>query len=151
MSSFDSSREYAWIRARLAGIEPLGDGAAVIATTLQGQVVYWNDEAERLYGWPEDEALGREILDLTPTKYTRERSAAIMSSLQAGQDWRGDILLQRRDGTSLMAFVINVPVGDFAGGQGAIVGISGPAEQAAAIEGRAAQLAEAVRRGFEAA
>jgi|KBSSwiStaDraftv2_1062776.scaffolds.fasta_scaffold01098_12 PAS domain S-box-containing protein len=149
MNLVDSSREFAWIRERLAEIAPLR--AAIIATNLQGQVAYWNSGAERLYGWPEEEALGRDILELTPAKYTLQQSAEIMRSLQTGDGWQGDILLRRRDGTPMMAFVLNVPVGDFTRGQGAIVGISEAAENRAAIEGLAAHLGNAVRRCFQVA
>jgi PAS domain S-box-containing protein len=39
-------------------------GKAVIATTLGGEVVYWNPSAERMYGWSAGEAVGQMIGDL---------------------------------------------------------------------------------------
>src|SRR5215212_6085717 len=39
---------------------------AVIATDLEGRILYWNDYAERLYGWPAAEAVGRSVLEVTP-------------------------------------------------------------------------------------
>ena len=36
-------------------------GEAVIATDLQGQIIYWNRAAEDLYGWAAAETLGRDI------------------------------------------------------------------------------------------
>lgn len=150
MHGIESARELAWIRERLTAPPATGDEAAVIATSLQGLVAYWNRGAERLYGWSEEEALGRDILDLTPAKYTRGQSAQIMAALQAGETWQGEILLQRRDGAPLLAFVLDVPVGDVAAGQGAIVGVSAPAEAAAMIRGQAAQISAALRRCFAA-
>lgn len=38
---------------------------AVVATDLEGHVIYWNRFAEQLYGWSAEEALGRHVLDLT--------------------------------------------------------------------------------------
>ncbi|MFC3071034.1 PAS domain-containing protein [Phenylobacterium soli] len=149
MNTVESSRELAWIRERLARPLPLAEDTAVIATTLQGQVAVWNRAAERLYGWSEAEALGRDILELTPAKYTREQSAEIMQALQAGETWEGEILLRRRSGDPVVAFVLDVPVGDVAGGQGAIVGVSSPAETGAAIREQAAEISATVRRWFE--
>ena len=42
-------------------------GEAVIATDLAGRITHWNPSAERLYGWPAGEVLGRDILDVTPS------------------------------------------------------------------------------------
>src|SRR5919206_294121 len=39
---------------------------AVIATDLGGRITYWNHFAERLYGWPATEAVGRDIIEVTP-------------------------------------------------------------------------------------
>lgn len=148
MQTFDSSRELAWIRSRLNGPLAIGEDAAVIATSLQGLVAYWSVGAERLYGWSEHEALGRDILDLTPAKYTREQSAEIMLALQEGEAWQGEILLRRRDGSAVVAFVLDVPVGDFAAGQGAIIGISSPVEAAAMIQDQADQICAGLRGRF---
>lgn len=132
MIAVESSRELAWIRNRLSGPLPEAAGAAVIATNLTGAVAFWNKAAERLYGWSEDEAAGRDILELTPAKYTRMQSEQIMQALQAGEPWRGEILLSRRDGSPLVAFVLDFPFPNLAGAQGVIVGLSVPQHQKAA-------------------
>jgi two-component system, cell cycle sensor histidine kinase and response regulator CckA len=36
-------------------------GQAVVATDAAGAVTYWNDEAERMFGWSRDEVLGRPL------------------------------------------------------------------------------------------
>jgi PAS domain S-box-containing protein len=41
---------------------------AVIATDPSGVVLYWNHFAEGLYGWTAEEAVGRNILELTPAE-----------------------------------------------------------------------------------
>ena len=41
---------------------------AVIATTPEGIVVAWNPNAETLYGWTAAEAIGRSIVELTPSE-----------------------------------------------------------------------------------
>ncbi len=97
---------------------------AVIATGLDGTITYWNRFAETLYGWPASQVLGRNILEVTPTGESREQSAEIMASLQRGESWSGEILLQRRDGATFQGMVTSSPVYDPAGDLIGIVGIS---------------------------
>jgi DNA-binding NtrC family response regulator len=37
-------------------------GQAVVATDLNGSVTYWNNAAEKIYGWTEEEAIGNNII-----------------------------------------------------------------------------------------
>ncbi len=53
---------------------------AVIATDLKGTILYWNDFAEWLYGWTSAEALGANIIDLTPAAETRETAGEILAN-----------------------------------------------------------------------
>jgi PAS domain S-box-containing protein len=83
--------------------------AAVIATNLRGTVVYWNERAESLFGWRTDEALGRNVLDLTPTRNRVDEAARIMERLTNGESWSGPFLVQRSDGTPILVDVTNHP------------------------------------------
>jgi hypothetical protein len=51
-------------------------------------------------------------------------------------------------GAPVAAFVLDVPMGDFVIGQGAIVGVSVPAEAGAMIDSQAALICAALRRRF---
>lgn len=97
---------------------------AVIATEPDGRIVYWNDEAERLYGWTAGEALGRSIIDVTPSDLARPEAAEIMNVLQGGQPWSGEFLVRAKDGSRFTAQVTDIPVSDEAGNLVGIVGIS---------------------------
>ena len=99
-------------------------GQAVIATDLQGTVSYWNRFAERLYGWLDSEAIGRNILDWTPTQATGQQAAEIMARLTAGESWSGEFMMQRRNGTMFPAQVTSEPVHNVAGTIVGIIGIS---------------------------
>jgi PAS domain S-box-containing protein len=84
--------------------------AAVIATIPSGVIVYWNERAESLFGWRTDEALGRNILDVTPTRKSADEAARIMEQLRGGDSWSGPFIMQRRDGTPMVVDLANHPV-----------------------------------------
>lgn len=107
--------------------EPLDiAGQSVIATTPDGTIVYWSKGATELYGWSRSEAIGRNIVDVTPTAQTRDQAASIMTLLKAGEIWNGQFKVRRRDGTEFIADVRDVPVFDAVGRLIGIVGISKP-------------------------
>lgn len=97
---------------------------AVIATDPQGRVMYWNPAAEKLYGWTAAEALGRNIVDLTPTEQSREQAMEIMEDLMRGRSWSGEFLVRRKDGSIFPAFVSDSPIVDHSGNLAAIIGVS---------------------------
>src|SRR3954466_4607946 len=77
-------------------------GAAVIATDAAGTIVYWNEGAAFLYGWEPEEALGRNVIDVTPTRNSTDDAMQIMEELRLGQEWTGEFIVKRRDGTPIM-------------------------------------------------
>lgn len=99
-------------------------GSAVIATEPDGRVIYWNHAAETLYGWSSSEAVGRNILDLTPAQQSREQALAIMEQLTRGEVWSGEFVVQRKDGGSFPAFVVASPFRDSKGRLAGIIGVS---------------------------
>jgi len=86
------------------------EDAAIIATNIAGTVVYWNERAEALYGWRTDEALGRNILDVTPTRNSLDEATHVLDRLRRGETWSGPFIVQRRDGTPIVVDVANHPV-----------------------------------------
>ena len=99
-------------------------GQAVIATDLSGEIIYWNRAAERVYGWTKDEALGRNVLDVTPIQEFIEQAEEIMASLRKGEEWSGEFIVQRRDGSSFHAIVTDFPLYDEQGNLIGVVGIT---------------------------
>ncbi|GAB4452261.1 MAG: hypothetical protein Kow0031_34670 [Anaerolineae bacterium] len=85
-------------------------GQAVIATTPDGTITYWNPAAEQLYGWSASEALGRNVLELTPSKASTAQAAQILENMQTGQTWSGEFLVQDRHGREFPAHVTDRPV-----------------------------------------
>ena len=99
-------------------------GQAAVATDLNGVVNYWNKAAEHIYGWTEQEAIGRNILDLTPSVSTKSQAEEIMETLRQGKDWSGEFRVQRKNGTHFAAFITDSPVYDEHQNHIGIVGIS---------------------------
>jgi PAS domain S-box-containing protein len=99
------------------------DGA-VIATDPAGFVIYWGRGAEQLYGWTEADAMGRNILDLTPTELSRAEAEGIMRTLANGRPWSGEIVVHAKDGNRFTVEVFDVPVHDLDGTLLGIIGTS---------------------------
>jgi len=91
---------------------------------MNGLVIYWNNAAEKIYGWSAEEALGKNIIELTPAQQSKEQAIEIMKELKNGNFWSGEFTVQRKDGTSFPAFVTDSPVYDKQGNLTAIIGVS---------------------------
>jgi PAS domain S-box-containing protein len=100
---------------------------AVIATEPDGTIMYWNRTAETLYGWTAQEALGHNILQVTPSKHSIDEGRKIMEQLCGGESWAGQFAVQKKDGTEFMALVNDHPLYDQEGRLIAIVGVSSEA------------------------
>lgn len=99
-------------------------GQAVIATDLAGKIVFWNRFAEQLYGWRADEALGRDIIEVTVPAISKAQAAEIMAALTQGASWSGEFTVQRRDGTIFPAMVTDAPIHSPDGRLIGVVGVS---------------------------
>jgi len=99
-------------------------GQAVIATDLLGKVTYWNNAAEKIYGWSSSEAIGQNIVDLTPARQSNEQAIDILKKLSSGKTWAGEFYVRRKDGSSFPALVTDTPILDSNGELTGIIGIS---------------------------
>jgi PAS domain S-box-containing protein len=98
--------------------------SAVIATDKDNKVFYWNEMAEKLYGWTAEEAYGKDIMEITPGKNTIEAANNIMDQLKKGRKWSGDFIVKRKSGTHLPVFVTNSPIFDSEGQFAGVIGVS---------------------------
>ncbi len=87
-------------------------GEAVIATDLDGTVRYWNEAAERLYGWSANEVLGRPITDVTVPTHMFDDTDKLVTAVNAGVTLSGQFSVVRRDGSTFTALVTNSPIRD---------------------------------------
>jgi PAS domain S-box-containing protein len=98
-------------------------GNAVIATTLDGTIAYWNRHAEDLFLLQEEDR-GKPIIEIVVSPEHRQTSQEIMKSVQQTGTWSGKFPIRRRDGSTLIAQVVNTLIEDENGQPQAIVGIS---------------------------
>ena len=100
-----SEEEIAFQARLLSAVEQ-----AVIATDLDGKVVSWNSFAEKLYGWSAAEAVGSNIMELTPTEAGLEQAVDIMSLLREGKSWSGEFFVRHKDGSVFPVMVTDSPI-----------------------------------------
>src|SRR5437588_2238921 len=75
---------------------------AVISTDTRFTIVSWNAAAETLYGWKQEEVLGKSIFEIIPTTYPfGETAPDLQAYLFSHRSWKGEVIQQRRDGLSL--------------------------------------------------
>jgi PAS domain S-box-containing protein len=106
---------------------------AVMATDLDGKVIFYNRFAETLYGWTAEEAMGRHVVELT-SRSDPAKASQIMAFLTQGGSWSGEFVAARRDGSTFPAYVTDSPIFDTTGRQIGIVGISRDISQEKAAE-----------------
>src|SRR5438093_792910 len=92
-----------------------GVRAAVAATDVDGIVTRWNRQAEALFGWSPDEAVGRDLAALLFSAEGDDASAPFAERLRTGQSWEGDWEARRSDGTTVLVHVAASPLHDEGG------------------------------------
>ena len=71
---------------------------AILVRDPVGRVLSWNRGAEELYGWTEQEALGRVTHTLLKTRFPVDR-ADVDARLEGDGRWEGELVHIRRDGS----------------------------------------------------
>ncbi len=99
-------------------------GQAIIAADPRGVITYWNHAAEALYGWSSAEAVGRDIVDVTPAVASMTHAEDIMKARQRGESWSREFLVRRRDGSLFPALVTDTPIYDAGGTLIGVIGVS---------------------------
>jgi PAS domain S-box-containing protein len=89
---------------------------AVIATDLQFLITYWNQAAEKIYGWTASEVLGKYSYQILRTESSAKKRATTVKTLSAGETIRDEYLHHRKDGSFLWIEATVIPL-DGAGGK----------------------------------
>ncbi len=72
---------------------------AIIAMDLNSRIIYWNNGAERLYGWSASEARGRKFSELLCENMPAYQAA--YETTLANGEWTGELCHLRRDGVCI--------------------------------------------------
>jgi PAS domain S-box-containing protein len=70
---------------------------AIFVRTARDRIAYWNQGAERLYGWTKEEALGRLTHELLRTRFSGS-----LPDVQEMERWEGELLQVKRDGSEII-------------------------------------------------
>ena len=89
---------------------------AFVAMDREGRIVGWNRQAEKIFGWPRDEALGRLVADtLVPPRLREDHLGGLKRFLATGEgpvlDKRLELSAVRRDGTEFPVEITIWPTG----------------------------------------
>jgi PAS domain S-box-containing protein len=99
-------------------------GAAVMVTSVEGTIIHWNRQAEELYGWTQDEAVGANLIELSMATHEVPAAREITTRLARGLAWQGELPIRRKDGSGLLAYVIDAPLFDDRGELTGMVGVA---------------------------
>jgi PAS domain S-box-containing protein len=86
-------------------------GDAVIAADASGTIIFWNPAATRLFGYEQDEAMGKSLDLITPQRHQKRHWDGYYKTMQTGQTKYGHDVLKvpavHRDGHALsIAFTV---------------------------------------------
>jgi diguanylate cyclase (GGDEF)-like protein/PAS domain S-box-containing protein len=102
-------------------------GQAVVATDLEGRILYWNRPAERLYGWAADEALGESIFErVVVVGFDGDASEYEQPLSWVGSEARrmDEVEIERKDGDRLWIRTVRTPFLDATGQVSGVIGIA---------------------------
>ncbi len=74
---------------------------AIISTGPESHIVSWNRAAENIYGWKQEEVLGKKIADVLHMEFPQSSIREVLEQLDKTGFWRGISVHKRRDGVSL--------------------------------------------------
>ena len=105
---------------RLAAIVQTSQDA-IIGLALDGTITDWNPAAERLYGWPSVDAIGRNIAFVVPPERPEEIDELLKQVRRGEKMEYHETVRLRRDGTR---FDISASCSPFTDAAGKIIGVS---------------------------
>ncbi|WP_210508940.1 PAS domain-containing protein [Naasia sp. SYSU D00057] len=86
------------LRAQAALLDAARD--AMHVRTLEGEILYWNAGAERVYGWAAESMVGRTVCGLVAADRSAY-DAAMETTLRTGH-WSGELAMRTRDGRTIL-------------------------------------------------
>ncbi len=103
-TAFVEAQENARLRSEL--IDRID--AAIIATDLDGVIELWSRGAEQIFGWSEQEVVGREVSALVLPPGEPDLGGAVVAAIRATGSRFTERPLRRRDGTTFFGHISSV-------------------------------------------
>lgn len=85
---------------------------AIVVFDPDGRIVFWNRRAEELYGWTEDEVVGRTTIDVLSPMEPPEDDWDVVRRVLEGERYLGDRTVLHRNGERLRTSVLTNPILD---------------------------------------
>src|SRR5688500_1650503 len=135
-------------RAHLAAIVESSDDA-IVSKTLQSLILSWNKGAERLFGYPVDEAIGQPITMLLPPERLDEEQHILARIIRGERIEHFETVRMCKDGRRIH---VSLTISPIRNAEGAIVGASKVARDISnrkALEARNLELREREQRALQ--
>lgn len=84
-------------------VSPSVEFDAVMIRTTDGTIRFWNKGAERLYGWPSEDTIGKRSHSLLKTLFPQPLPR-IEQDLENTGHWEGELIHIRRDGSRMVVW-----------------------------------------------
>ena len=84
-------------------------GQAVIMADDKKIIRFWNKSAEKLYGWTQEQAIGRDVNELLGATPTQEVNG-VTKRLKAGESWSKEVLAKNKDGSVVPVILNRTPI-----------------------------------------
>ncbi|XP_015061320.1 probable serine/threonine-protein kinase DDB_G0272254 isoform X1 [Solanum pennellii] len=87
-------------------------GQAVHILDLNGQIIYWNRTAEKLYGYSAAEALGNDLIELLTDVRDHDAANNIVHRVIRGESWTGQFPVKNKQGERFLVVATDTPFYD---------------------------------------
>jgi len=87
----------------------------VMATDLEGRIIFWGHGAANMLQWQQDEVIGQDAITVLFTKGYKQQGEIIADTLRRGLSWSGELPIKRRDGSSVTVLARTSPVRNASG------------------------------------
>lgn len=116
---------------------------AVIATDLEGKIIYWNRYAQELFLLEESQK-SQSIMNTVVLPQDQVLATEIFASIYNQGSWSGEFLVQRHNGSTFNAYVVDTLIKDEAGKPQAIVGVTSDISARKRLENAISLIAQAL-------
>ncbi|MBI0584160.1 MAG: PAS domain S-box protein [Methanomassiliicoccus sp.] len=96
---------------------------AIIITDLDGTIVFWNKQTEKLTQVSGEHALGKSIFDVVVPRVEVEQGLEIIDTMNTTGHWRGEVPFVRKDGSTFIASISSSMLKDETGTPVGIIGL----------------------------